>query len=433
MISRYLKVYAFPEKPGYLLLYSLKNSAMALLPEREFARFQQGDIPVEYVEPLTDLGMLVEDPVKEREEVCNMLTEINRHDPGLNVAVILGLACNFSCVYCYEGSLKKSQAMTDKTCGQLIDFLKKRYVDRNKKCLTLDFYGGEPLLYRERIKDISAPLKKFVEEKDGEFRFSIVTNGSLLTPEVVEELLPFGLYGAKVTVDGPADEHNRLRPFKSGKPSFEVILANIRDCCDMVSIGFGGNFTEENFKRVPELLDVIADLGLTPDRLGLVQFHPVMQTEDQYANPEFTGGCVSMNEPWVVDATHFVREAVLRRGFLTPKLIPSPCMVDLDDAFAINYDGLLFKCVAMIGHDRYAVGNVLEGFTDYRKIYHMDSWQDHRECLDCEYLPLCFGGCRYAEFQRTGSMKNIDCMRKFWDGTLERAVLQDACFPKTTK
>ncbi|MBW2465982.1 MAG: geopeptide radical SAM maturase [Deltaproteobacteria bacterium] len=434
VLSQYLKVFPFPEEPGYLLLYSTKNSAVALMPEEDYAHLQHGDIPEDYLESLTELGMLVADPGQEQKEVCSMLAEVNRYDSGLNVAVILGLACNFACVYCYEGSLKKSQRMTDETCEQLIDFLKKRYVARQKERLTLDFYGGEPLLFMKGIKDIAYPLKQFVEERDGEFRFSLVTNGSLLTRKVVEELLPAGLYGAKVTVDGPPDEHNRLRPFKSGEPSFDIILSNITDCCDLVAIGFGGNFTEENYKRVPELLDRTIDLGLTPDKLGSVQFHPVMQTADQYANPEFTGGCVSTNEPWVVDATLQVREEVLQRGYKTPKLLPSPCMVDLDDAFVINYDGRLYKCVAMIGHDKCAVGDVRKGFVDnYGRTYHLDHWRQHNECLQCEYLPLCFGGCRYAELQRTGSMKNIDCMRGFWEGTLERTIKQDIRFQKNIK
>ncbi len=433
LLSHYLKVFSYPAEPGHLLLYSLKNSAMVLLPEEVYRLLQQGEIPDEYLGTLTELGILVSDLVEERQEVRSMLAEVNRLDPGLNVSIILGLACNFSCVYCYEGSLKANRAMADATVEQLIVFLKERYTAHTKQNLTLDFYGGEPLLYTRRIKDIAGPLKNFVEQQGGKFNFSIVTNGSLLTPETVKELLPFGLYGVKVTVDGPPDEHNRLRPFKSGQPSFDIILANIRDCCDLVKIAFGGNFTKENYERMPELLDSISDLGLSPEKLNDVQFHPVIQTTDQYTNPEFTAGCVSVNELWVADASLMIREDVLRRGYRTPKLIPSPCMIDMNDAFVINFDGRLYKCVALIGHSKYAVGDVWKGFTSYRKTYHLDHWQHHKECLDCEYLPLCFGGCRYAELQRSGSMKNVDCMRGYWDGVLEKIVLQDACFQENTR
>ncbi len=432
-LSYYLKVFPYPEEPGCLLLYSTKNSAMAILPEEDYSLLQQGEIPPDLEETLTELGMLVDDPAMEKQEVCSMMTEINRLNPGLDVSIILGMACNFSCLYCYEGSMKGTQAMADQTVEQLIVFLKELYTARNKQRLTLDFYGGEPLLYVQKIKDIAAPLKRFVEEQGGEFQFSLVTNGSLLTREVVEQLLPVGLYGAKVTVDGPPDEHNRLRPFKSGQPSFDVILDNINDCCDLVEIGFGGNYTEENFMRVPELLDNIEALGLTPEKLGLVDFHPVMQTADEFTNPEFTGGCLSTDEPWVSEAALKVREEVLRRGYRASKVSPSPCMVDLDDALVIHYDGSLYKCVAMIGHSNLVAGDIWNGINNYEQIYHLNHWQQHKECKECEYLPLCFGGCRYAELQRCGAMDLVDCMRGFWERALEKTAQQEACYPENVR
>lgn len=427
-LSRYLKVFSYPPDPDYLLLYNIKNAAMALVPAEDGQRLRDGVIPSYYEETLAELEIVVADPEKERHEAISLLDEVNRLDTGLNVSIILGMACNFACQYCYEGSMKDGSAMEEETVTQVVSFLKKRYLDRNKEKLTLDFYGGEPLLYPKIIQNIAGPLKEFVEKQGGKFRFSLVTNGSLLTRDMVRELLPFGLYGAKVTVDGPADEHNRLRPFASGKPSFETILNNIVDCCDLVKIGFGGNYTEESYPRVAELLDSLKKYGLSPENLSNVQFHPVMQTTDQYSNPEFTGGCLSVEEPWVAEAANAVRLEVLQRGYRTPKMSPSTCMIDLDDAFVIHHDGSLYKCVAMIGHQEYAVGDVRNGFGDYKKIYNLGSWKKNPECQKCEYLPLCFGGCQHMEFQRTGAMKNVNCMRKFYDRVLEVTVQQDAMY-----
>ena len=427
-LSRYLKFFPYPADSEHTLLYSTKNSAMALIPQDICNHLQQGEIPEEYEKTLTELDMLVSDVETERNEVLTLLNEVNRLDAGLNVSIILGMACNFSCIYCYEGSMKEGQAMDNATVTQVVSFLQERYIARKKKKLRLDFYGGEPLLYIETIIDIAGPLKKHVENLGGEFHFSLVTNGSLLTRDRIKKLLPVGLFAAKVTVDGPADEHNRLRPFASGKPSFEIILNNIRDCNGLIKIGFGGNYTSENYTKVPELLDCLDQYDITPKTVGNVQFHPVMQTDDQFANPEFTGGCLSVDEPWLVDASIAIRREVLQRGFKTPKISPSPCMVDLEDAFVINYDGKLYKCVAMIGHEKYAAGDIQHGFNDYRQTYHLDHWQENTACRECEYLPLCFGGCRYMEFQRTGSMAKVECMRNYYESVLQETVQQDACF-----
>ena len=238
-------------------------------------------------------------------------------------------------------------------------------------------------------------------------------------------LKPAGLYAAKVTVDGPPDAHNRRRPFKSGAPSFDVILANVRACCDLINIGFGGNYTRDTFPRVGELLDIAITNGLGPEQLGQVQFHPVLATTDPFAHPEFTGGCLSSREPWLAEAALAVRDETIQRGFPNPRMIPSPCMVDMDDAFVVNHDGSLFKCVAMIGRPEFAVGDVWQGLGDISP-YHRGHWRENGECPECEYLPLCFGGCRYMEFQRSGCMDRVDCRREFLERILAGTVLQDA-------
>ena len=145
-LSSYLKIFPWPDDPAYLLLYSTKNAAMALVPAEDGLRLRQGEIPPDSAETLAELGMLVADPDQERAEVHDLLAEINRQDEGLNVSIILGLACNFACQNCYEGDLKHGQAMDDRTCAQLIAYLRERYLRRGKKRMTLDFYGGEPLL-----------------------------------------------------------------------------------------------------------------------------------------------------------------------------------------------------------------------------------------------------------------------------------------------
>jgi uncharacterized protein len=424
-LSRYLKSWPFSEEPGLRLLYSTKNTAVILLPDEAYEKLLQGEVEPEYRETLTDIGMLVAEPHREQEEVFSMLEAMNRLDPVVNASVILGMGCNFDCVYCYEGSQKGDLVMNDATCDQVIAFIKERFISGAKQKLTLDFYGGEPLLYTRQLKYIAGPLQKFVEEEGGAFQCNMVTNGSLLTARNVEALLPLGLYSVKVTVDGPAAVHNVFRPFKSGASSFEIILENIKACCDLVKINIGGNYTAANYHEFPPLLDYLAGQGLTPDKLGSVQFHPVMRINDPYANPEFTGGCGSINEPWLVDASLMLREEIMRRGYKTDKLSPSPCMVDLDDAFVIHYDGTIYKCVSMIGHQKYCIGDVRTGVADYSVRYHADHWRKNKECADCLYLPLCFGGCRYLEFQRTGDMAKVDCQKEFLDAALERTIQQN--------
>jgi uncharacterized protein len=359
--SSYLKSFENKKNPEYKILFSTKNTSLALLPVEEFYKLEQGEFLPEYEEGLAELGMLVDDKEKEKQDVRNMLSEINQKSIGPRIAIILNLACNFSCRYCYEGSLKGEHFMSDKNAEQLISFLKQQFKPGHK-IFTLDFYGGEPLLSTKRIKQISKSLKPFLEERGVDYEFTLVTNGSLLTRKTAMELKEFGLTRAKITIDGPAENHNHFRPFKTGKGSYDTIINNIKECNDIIDITLSGIFNEDNYSLYPRHLDELQKHGLTGDKFNLVQFFPVMYTDNQYSPVEFRGGCTPLNTTWLVDASLMLRKEILKKGYYFPKLSQSPCSVDLDDTFTINYDGSIYKCTALIGQEEYIVGSICNTF-----------------------------------------------------------------------
>ncbi len=320
--------------------------------------------------------------------------------------------------------MKKRAWMNDATADQMIIYIKSRFTEKKKK-LSLDFYGGEPLLAIDRIRYIARALRPFVEEQGGVFEFALVTNGSLLTGKTTEDLVGYGLWGAKVTIDGPPEIHNQCRPFKNGAPSFDVIIKNVKESCSITTVGLGGNFTAANFRTFPGLFDIFAEHDLTPDKVGVIQFGPVVQINDEFGNPDFREGCATIKEPWLVEASLFLREETLKRGYRPPKVLPSPCAVEIDDMFTVHYDGTIYKCGGLIGHEEFAAGDVWSGMRDFRKAYNLELWKDSPACRECRYLPLCFGGCRYLKYQQEGNMTGLDCMKTYLDAALGPALLQD--------
>ncbi|MHB8987724.1 MAG: geopeptide radical SAM maturase [Desulfobulbia bacterium] len=425
-LSPFLKIFSLPGKKEARLLFSTKSCALTLLSDETLAAVQAGKAAPETMDTLVRLGMVVADPAKEQQEMHDYLPTVNRLNPNLRVSVILGMACNFACVYCYEGSLKGSAAMSDATADQLIAHLLARFAADQKKRLILDFYGGEPLLYISRITSLASQLKPAIEALGGTFNFTLVTNGSLFIPPVVKELVALGLVNAKITIDGPADNHDRFRPFKDGQGSWTAIIANLKACRGLCAITLSGNYTLENHATFSSLLDTLAAAGFATTDFDSVQFFPVMQVNDRFANPEFTGGCCSNDEPWVHATSLMLREAIMQRGYNFPKLQPATCMVDIDDAFTVDHDGAIYKCVTLIGHPEFACGDIWHGMAQgWQEKYCADHWQGKEQCRECEYLPLCFGGCRYMAFQREGSMAGVDCQKNFLDATLEQMLMQD--------
>ncbi|RJQ14704.1 MAG: putative geopeptide radical SAM maturase [Nitrospiraceae bacterium] len=425
-LSRYLKIYPFDERPGYLLLYSTKKSSKILLREETYDSIINGTLSPENEATLSRLGMIVSDLELERREVLGLIDEINAKNARLNLSVIMNLDCNFNCVYCYEGGMKGKFYMTDETAGLLLDFVKDRFTP-GKKTIHMDFYGGEPLLSANLIKSISMEMKSFAESRGARYTFTLVTNGSLLKRRIAEELTSLGLKGVKMTLDGPPEIHNSCRPFKSGAGSFDAIVENIKETHDLLKIGIGGNYRKDNFEKFPLLFDYLEREGLTPGRIHELKFEPVMNRPVDENSPDYMDGLMSVNEPWVISAGAFLRGEVLRRGYGTPKINPSPCQVEINDSYVVNFDGVIYKCPVFIGKKGFETGDLRNGVTDYSDSHRPGIYKND-ECAECGYLPLCFGGCRYMSYVRNGNVESVDCKRPYFDAVLETMIKQDIKF-----
>lgn len=422
--SRYLKTFSTEVKEGPFLLFSTKRCSKILINKETWKAIELSALSPENETALYRLGMLVNNRDEEIKSVSSIFEDINRNNTSIDIIAVLNLDCNFACKYCYEGDMKGRKYMSEGTAAALIDFIRKMF-DQDKRALHIDFYGGEPLLSLDLIREISKKLIQFTKERSASFTSGLVTNGSLFKGKVAEELVTLGLKSVKITLDGPAHIHNKNRPFKSGADSFDTLIRNIKDTCDLVKIAIGGNFEQDNYREFPQLLDCLINEGLTPDKLAQVKFDPVMQSSDRVTlHMDFNDGCVSINEPWLMEASLFLREEILKRGFKTPGIRPAFCSIESNSSYVVNYNGILYKCPTFIGIDGFEAGDLEKGPSDYSLSYKTGIFKNS-ECTECEYLPLCYGGCRYVKFVRDGNIDSPDCQRKYFDTCLETLVKQD--------
>jgi uncharacterized protein len=421
IFSKYCKIYPDPEDPLGLILFSTKNAAIIRIPKssiRKIARLK-GDS-----ELLRRWGFLV-DPDEERREMLGFIEDLNRLNRALSIKLVMGLDCNLACRYCFEGTRKGRHYMTGETADDMVEFVRKSLTGRRKiKELEVTFYGGEPLMSKKLILSIAGRLKRLARTAGISFSFYLMTNGTLLTKETVAAMKRLGLKEAYVTIDGPRENHDISRPYKSGAGSFGRIVGNIRDVCGMIEVQTGGNFTRKNYERFPELLDYLKAEGLLPSKVVVRGFFPVAAESAEFALPDFHEGIVSVDGPWLSDASIHLREEILKRGCRLEPVGPGACMMEHRNNILVNYDGTICKCPGLIGRREYVIGDIWSGTEDYRVSHNLDNWKND-ECLGCAYLPLCFGGCRYMKFVRDGNMDGVDCKKAFFDATLEAFVNQD--------
>lgn len=423
-LTPYLKTYTSPDKPGRVLLVATRRCAVLEASRTLWDKALAGgaELSEKERETLTRLGVLVPDRAAEQEEMRNIFDTVNSEKRPFTALVTLTLECNLACPYCFEDPFRGQFRMSAGTADLLVQRLLEQ-MDEGRD-VTVDFYGGEALMALPLLKSIAARLGLAAQEKKVEFEFTIISNGTLLTSRVVKELLPLGLTSVRITLDGPPDIHDRQRPFVSGKGSFTTILGNVKAVCGLVPLDIGGNYSRANYRRFPEMLDLLMAEGIAPDKLKYVFFSPVTPKADGSVGGDFGSACASSDEPWMIEAGLFLREEILKRGFNTPRPRMAGCMVEFDNDVVVAYDGGIYKCPAFMGNEKLRVGSLAEGIKDFRQSHNLDVWKTE-ECLECPYLPLCFGGCRFLRTLKSGAIDGVDCRRTMLDASLERIVRQD--------
>ena len=422
-LSHYLKVYPSQDKPGRMLLVATRRCSVLELSETLWGKIcTKDDLSETEISTLTRLGVLASDRDAERDEMRVTFDTINGTSRRIAATVTLTLECNLACPYCYEDPFRGHFVMSRDTADLLVQRLTERMIEGLD--VSVKFYGGEALLQLKMLKDIASRLAEAAAIHSVAFSFNLFSNGVLLTPHIVQQLLPLGLSSIRLTIDGPPDIHNVQRPFVSGAGSFAKIVTNLLAIHKLVPVDLGGNYTRDNYRRFAELLDILIEEGIEPSHMKEVSFNAVMPKADGSVAGDHGSACACSAEPWAIEANLFLRGAVIRRGFPVAKIKPGACMIEFKNDIVVGYDGTLYKCPVFMGQEEMRVGTLASGITDYRESHNLDVWKND-ECLECAYLPLCFGGCRFFSKLKTGTIDGVDCRRGMLDASLETIVRQD--------
>jgi uncharacterized protein len=421
-LSHYALIFSSDE-PGYRILYSTLFGSVIQVDDETLERIRAGKLEPDEVEALREQGLLVEDVEAEKREAARVLEQKNAMNTLYDITAVMNLDCNLDCSYCYEGDLKGRHYMTSETADELVAFISGNLPEKTEN-INIDFYGGEPLMSRNLIKYISEKVGALAKDTGREYGFKLVTNGTLLTPAVAEELVSLGLKRVKITLDGPARVHDAQRPFKGGGGSFDAIVNNLVRVAGMLEVSIGGNFTRENYKDFPALLDVLTERGLGPDRVACVKFDPVVKGDNWNMPADFRDVGVTQTEDWIVDAFLSLREEILKRGYRTQSMDIFTCAIEVYNIVVVNYNGDIYKCPGMLGKEAFRVGTLTDGIKDYSRTYALDVWKTG-ECHECKYLPVCYGGCRYMTLLKDGKVERVDCRKDYFAVTLETMIKQD--------
>ncbi len=409
---------------------------------------------------LTELGFLVDSHEADRRALDAYFDTVRHDTSQLRLTVLTTLQCNFACGYCFQGDHddhnRHAHKMSLDTAREVVEHAARQMDAIHPERLSLTFFGGEPLLNLPVIYYLAEHVHAAAAARGVRLSFSIITNGLLLTPAVIDRLTPYGPVAVKVTLDGDQAAHDRKRPLRGGQGTFDRIIANIRAVAGTCTISLGGNFDDENAASYPALLDFLAAQDFA-SKIAKVNFKPVMggAAAAPAAGPgrpspltgiipltpiatdgaplggtcmTVTGAGGTQKAASACDTCHFVdetmgflRDETRKRGFPTIDGVHmGPCEIHRKHAHTIGPDGATYACPGFTGEATFATGHISATQTPIQakaadRFDRIGAW---RNCGDCSFIPVCAGGCSVASHAELGDLDTPACHRHSLESAL---------------
>ena len=346
---------------------------------------------------MLDRGFLVPDTTNELNKVRAMYGYQHYRGDRMDLILLASEECNFRCVYCYE---TYSRGTMEPWVRQAVVAMAEHQI-KKLRFLNVRWFGGEPLLGLEAIREIAPRLQVLARENGVGYNSNMTTNGFLLTQEVLVELLSYDVRYFQISLDGGPTDHDCKRGLKGGGSSFQTIYDNLkaaRNLSEQYTILIRINFDKDNLPRIQGLLDILKEDFAGDSRFELL-FYPVGQWGG--ANDEQLNVC---------GRTRYLSRLALAKTSATMGLKPHahlPQMQGLTGAgvcyaarphdLLIGADGKIMKCtLALDQQDFNIVGHLKpDGVPDVdpEKIagWVAPYFEDDDRCKKCFYLPVCQG------------------------------------------
>lgn len=389
---------------------SIVNRMLAKYEGTEYSK-QDIEEAIEEIEQLKEEGSLFTKDIykdyimdfKKRETVVKALCLHIAHD------------CNLACRYCFadEGEYKGDKGMMSLEVGkQALDFLIAN--SGNRRNLEVDFFGGEPLMNFDVVKQLVKYGREQEKIHNKKFRFTLTTNGVLLNDDIME-FLNAEMANVVLSVDGRKSVHDWMRPTRNGKGSYDLIIPKFQKLAEsrgQKNYYVRGTFTHNNLDFSEDVLH-LADLGFEQ-----ISVEPVVAPADQdYALKE--EDIQKIFHEYDKLAKALIERKKNGKGVnffhFMIDLSGGPCVAKRlsgcgsgTEYLAVTPWGDLYPCHQFVGQDEFLMGNVFDGVkkTDIRDEFKLCNVYAKSKCKDCFARFYCSGGCAANSYNFTGAIND---------------------------
>ena len=337
---------------------------------------------------------------------------------GVVKALCLHIAhtCNLNCSYCFASQCKyhgERAVMSYEVGKQALDFLIANSGTRRN--LEVDFFGGEPLMNFDVVKQLVAYARSVEKEHGKNFRFTLTTNGILIDDDVID-FANREMSNVVLSLDGRKEIHDRYRVDYAGNGSWERIVPKFQKLVEArggKNYYMRGTFTHANPDFLKDI-QVMLDLGFNE-----LSMEPVV------CAPGDPSELTEADLPIVLDQYEKLAELMLERERAGKPFTFYHYMIDLTggpciykrisgcgsgtEYMAVTPWGDLYPCHQFVGEEKYLLGNIWDGVTnkDAQNEFACCNVYSREECRDCWARLYCSGGCAANAYHATGSVKGV--------------------------
>ena len=364
--------------------------------------------------------------------------QLKEKTSGVVKALCLHVAhtCNLNCSYCFasQGKYHGDRAVMSYEVGkQALDFLIEH--SKGRRNLEVDFFGGEPLMNFDVVRQLVAYARSREKECGKNFRFTLTTNGVLIDDDVID-FANREMSNVVLSLDGRKEVHDRFRVDHAGNGSWERIVPKFRQ---LVKARGGknyymrGTFTHANPDFLKDIQTML-DLGFTE-----LSMEPVV------CAPDDPSALTAEDLPVVLDQYEKLAELMLKRHREGKPFTFYHYMIDLKggpciykrvsgcgsgtEYMAVTPWGDLYPCHQFVGEEAFKLGDVFHGVTntEVQKEFASCNVYSRPECADCWAKLYCSGGCAANAYHATGAITGVyaygcDLFRK----RMECAIMLEA-------
>ena len=377
-------------------------------------RYQEEDIKT----ALEECAVLKKEQMLFTEDVYEKAIDSFKDRPTVVKALCLHIAhdCNLACRYCFaeEGEYHGRRAMMSYEVGkQALDFLIAN--SGSRKNLEVDFFGGEPLMNWNVVKDLVA-YGRFQEKiHNKHFRFTLTTNGVLLNDEIME-FANKEMDNVVLSIDGRREVHDFMRPFRKGAGSYDLVVPKFQKFADsrgQKKYYARGTFTRHNLDFSKDVLH-LADLGFEQ-----ISVEPVVADEKEEYALQWED-VPKICEEYDKLAKEIIKREKEGRGFnffhFMIDLTGGPCVYKRlsgcgsgTEYLAVTPWGDLYPCHQFVGEEKFLMGNVWDGVqkTEIRDTFKECNVYAKEKCRECFARFYCSGGCAANSYNFHGSINDV--------------------------